>query len=256
MLALGPSEILCIAAAALLLATPCAAWPWLGRRSAAQRELDVRAEEAQKLREQLADRDAKYRQAQETIEQLRADLETRDATLFSAENGVVSLVSGHGVASPVSAPVSAPVPVSLFFPAVMDHPPLDRWGSIIEEGVRSRNLDACILAAELHVVAACELGEPDSRLLMGALKEVSRYLGRFLASAGRTPAQIVEELTAWAQQFNSAAQGRYSTQVPPLGGSVDLGYESPRPGVKTVSAVLTWAVRNAGGVAEFKAEVA
>jgi hypothetical protein len=249
----------------LALAGTCVSWAWFFGRSALRRELQTRAEEYEKLSNQLTEQDAKYREALRTIEQLGASLraaqeeaqrcaremeearsaprgEIKDTTLFPAENGVASPISENRVAS-------------LVFPAVMGGPPLDRWRGNIEEGIRSGNPDAGILAAELHVVAACEGGEPDSRLLLGALKEVSRYLVRFLASAGGEPAQIVEELTAWAEQFNSVAQGRYSIQVPRLGASVDLGYASPKPGVKTVSSVLTWAVRNANGVAEFKAEV-
>ncbi len=138
-------------------------------------------------------------------------------------------------------------------PAIRDGLPRD-WRDKLDQEV-ARFPDAAMLRARLLAVSAAEQGDFDKSVLLDALKECSRYLIRRMNRCGASPEQVAEEVKRWAEAFNATAQERYSIQVPRLGSQVDHAYMVPRPGVKQVSALHTWAVRDASGIAVYKAEV-
>jgi len=142
-----------------------------------------------------------------------------------------------------------------FRPAVMRREGMSHFCLMIEENAGA-DADAAMLLAQLYTLAASEKdGDADPRFRLAAVKESSRFLLRFLDDKGKPLTEIMETLSFWAEQFNAAAGGRYSVQIPKIGGGVDRGYMSPAKQIDTVSKLLTWAVRNDKGIAEYKAEV-
>jgi hypothetical protein len=142
-----------------------------------------------------------------------------------------------------------------FRPAVMKHPSMIGFAQMIEAEAATHP-DAAMLLAQLYILAACEKAtDADPKYRLAAIKEISRFLLRFLGAKGMPPADIMATLSSWAQQFNAAGVGIYSVQIPRIGGSVDRVYMTPARAIEKVSRLVTWAVRNDTGIAEYMAEV-
>lgn len=128
----------------------------------------------------------------------------------------------------------------------------------IEQAAAEGHSEARMVLAQLHSISAAADGKiQDPAALLAPLKEISRYLLRYLTSRERAPSDQLRVLQAWAESLNAQADGQYSIQIPQLGAALDANFMTPaRTGTRTVSSVQTWAVRDDNGIAKYKAEVA
>ncbi len=138
----------------------------------------------------------------------------------------------------------------------INEPPVSELLEAAQEG--DKNAQLFFAHLQLFEVAR-KYPECDPRFLLGAAKEVSRGVTKFLYdNKKKTPKQVEESLCEMAELFNSHTDSRFSVQVPRIGSSVDRNYMAParqsayEGGVKKI---ITWAVRNDKGIAEYKAEV-
>jgi hypothetical protein len=143
-----------------------------------------------------------------------------------------------------------------FWPDGFRTGPLAQWQARLEKAVADGDADARMLLSFIHVYHAADAAAADPKNLRDALKEISRYLFKHLArTAGAPEGAKLGHL--WAEELNKFGKGRFSIQLPSVGDPIDANWMiRPSNNAQAVSTVITWAVRDAKGIATHRAEVA
>lgn len=143
-----------------------------------------------------------------------------------------------------------------FWPSDFRTGPLAPWKDRLEKAVAGGDQDARLLLSFVHVYHAADTAAADTKNIRDALKEISRYLFKYLNRTA-DPQECRRQGSLWAEELNKNGKGRFSIQLPGSGDPIDANWMiRPSNNAQSVSTVITWAVRDAKGIATHRAEVA
>lgn len=137
---------------------------------------------------------------------------------------------------------------------------LKHWKELIERDVFAANSPPSfsLLFAAIHNYNA-SLRDPDSRILLDALRDLGRRLYQWLKDLGKSEESIAEIAEGWASAINTECEGRCAIQVAVPGNPANNKWMSftPRSGsAPDVASVRSWCVSDNQGRTIHRAEVA
>lgn len=128
--------------------------------------------------------------------------------------------------------------------------PLTAWREELERAQFQADAapSAALLFSALHSYRASLRETSDTRVLLDAVREVSRRLYQWLKDLGKSEDEAAGIAQAWAAGINRECEGKAEAEVPMPGDPADSTWMSFRPGAGVVPLVLsvqTWCVRDA-----------